>query len=518
MTRRTSIPSPAARTPLESVAVDGGVKRGLGTALEMGLSEALGFKGVLVLAKEAAWPGGRTRWKHFFPTIVSAGIVATAPLSTQALAAAQASVPAPTEVPNAVAFVGATVWDGTGSDPVPGTTIVVDGGLIHSVSTTGGIPEGARIVMIEGKYVIPGLIDAHAHVTGRWAEDDGGEVTGRVLEDLELFAAYGVTTVNSLGDGFDVLEARSELSGRAGAARLLASGPVITARDPQAARETAREVASAGADWLKVRVDDNLGTVEKMPWPAVEAVIDVGMEAGIGVATHIFYLEDAKRALQVGARLIAHSVRDTEVDDEFVAAMAGGEACYIPTLTREVSTFVYGQRPGFFDEEFFTARAKSSEVERLSDSTRMASVRASPAAQRYRVALVQALENLTTLVEAGVPIAFGTDAGPAGRFPGFFEHMELALMVGGAGLTPMQALRTATGVAAECLGLGDVGTLEVGKRADFLVLGSDPFRDITNTKTLEQVYIGGEPVLEEREEGARAPVPQTEGRGTRAPD
>ncbi|MDA0311558.1 MAG: amidohydrolase family protein [Gemmatimonadetes bacterium] len=123
----------------------------------------------------------------------------------------------------------------------------------------------------------------------------------------------------------------------------------------------------------------------------------------------------------------------------------------------------------------------------------MEQTRQSPAARGYRVALIQALANLKLLVDAGAAVTFGTDAGPAGRFPGYFEHMELALMVG-AGITPEQALRAATGVAAGCLGLDDVGTLEAGNWADFIVLEADPLKDITNSQTIEQVYVAGRPM------------------------
>ena len=115
---------------------------------------------------------------------------------------------------------------------------------------------------------------------------------------------------------------------------------------------------------------------------------------------------------------------------------------------------------------------------------------ASSTAARYREALGQAQRNLKILVDAGVAVAFGTDAGPATRFPGYFEHMELDLMVE-AGLTPEQALTSATRVAASCLQMPDVGTLEPGKSADLLVLGADPLADISATKTLERVYIAG---------------------------
>jgi len=98
---------------------------------------------------------------------------------------------------------------------------------------------------------------------------------------------------------------------------------------------------------------------------------------------------------------------------------------------------------------------------------------------------------LKTLSDAGIPIAMGTDTGPAARFQGYFEHGELALMVE-AGLTPMQAIVASTSSAAQCMEVdADLGSLEAGKWADFLVLGANPLDDIANTKTLETVYVAG---------------------------
>jgi imidazolonepropionase-like amidohydrolase len=108
--------------------------------------------------------------------------------------------------------------------------------------------------------------------------------------------------------------------------------------------------------------------------------------------------------------------------------------------------------------------------------------------------LPMAQKNLKRLADAGVPIGFGTDSGPPGRFPGYFEHWELELMVQ-AGLTPMQAIQAATGNAARFLRQPDLGTLEAGKCADFLVLARNPLEDIRNTRTLESVYLGGDRVI-----------------------
>ena len=391
------------------------------------------------------------------------------------------------------AYVGGSVWDGTGASIIRNATMVVEDGRITAVSPSAEIPAGTEIVFLEGKVLIPGLINTHGHVSGRWAAEDVVDEQDRIRGDLELFAKYGVTTVNSLGDGLAVIEVRKSSSPLDPRARLLSAGAVIAGDTPEAARNQAIANADAGVDWLKLRVDDNLGSSRKMPWDAVQAVMNIGNERGLRVATHLFYLEDAKRLIDMGTGMIAHSIRDTDVDQEFIDSLLESGICYVPTLTREVSTYIYGTRPGFFDDEFFTEYANEDEIERLSEPAYMERTLASASGAAYRVALVQAMENMVILQDAGAPVTFGTDAGPAGRFPGYFEHMELALMVGG-GLTPTQALLAATSVAASCLGLDDIGTLEPGKWADFIVLDEDPTRDITYTQTIDQVYVAGQPV------------------------
>jgi imidazolonepropionase-like amidohydrolase len=390
----------------------------------------------------------------------------------------------------AVAYTGAILWDGTGAAPVRGATIVVQDGRISQVGAAARPPSGAQVVPLDGKYVTPGLIDTHAHVSGDWAPDDVTDEMERVRATLRLFALYGVTTVNSLGDDETVLAVRGAATPLDPRARVLAAGPVVASNDPAQARAAATANADAGVDWLKLRVDDNLGTTTKMPWDAVQAVIDVGKERGLRVATHLFYLDDAKRLLEMGTGMIAHSVRDTAVDQDFVAALRESGACYVPTLVREVSTFTYATRPAWFDEPFFAEHADSAEVARLSDPAFQQQASQSRSAAGYRRALREAMHNLKALHDAGIPIAFGTDAGPAARFPGYFEHMELQLMVG-AGLTAEEAMLSATSVAAACLGRDDVGTLEAGRWADFLVFESDPVRDIMFSRTLEQVYVAG---------------------------
>jgi imidazolonepropionase-like amidohydrolase len=391
------------------------------------------------------------------------------------------------------AYTGATIWDGTGSSALEDAALVVEDGRVVAVVPSSDLPPVAETVSLEGKYVIPGLVEAHAHVSGDWAPDDVTAPEDRVRGDLLLYARYGVTTVNSLGDGETVLAVRDAATGTEPRARLMAAGEVITASDPATARADALHNADLGVDFLKLRVDDNLGTTPKMPWDAVEAVMEVGHERGIPVATHMFYLDDAKQLLQRGSGLLAHSVRDQDVDDDLITLLRDRGVCYVPTLVREVSTFVYGGRPHFFDDPFFLRYADMAEVERLSQPGFMERMAGSSSAAAYRVALAQAQRNLKALYDAGIPVAMGTDAGPAARFPGFFEHEELQLMVD-AGLTPAQALHSATAVSAQCLGRDDVGTLEPGKWADFIVLDADPLQDIQASRSIERVYVAGQAV------------------------
>jgi imidazolonepropionase-like amidohydrolase len=170
---------------------------------------------------------------------------------------------------------------------------------------------------------------------------------------------------------------------------------------------------------------------------------------------------------------------------------------YIPTLTRDLSVFVYESTPAFFTDPFFL-RGKSlygAQVTQLSDPGMQEKTRKNPETATIKKAIEQAYRNLKRLSDAGIPIAMGTDTGAnlMGRWQGYFEHTELELMVK-SGLTPMQALVAATGGAARVMKLDDVGTLEAGKLADFVVLSANPLTDIRNTQKIDSVWIGGERV------------------------
>jgi imidazolonepropionase-like amidohydrolase len=405
----------------------------------------------------------------------------------------QAAAAAPQPGAGAIAFRGAAIWDGTGSALKYNYTLLVRDGRIEDIVEE--IPAGAQEVDLGGRWIIPGLINAHGHVSGYWADDSITDPTERVRGDLALYARYGITTVLSLGgapaEAFSLRDGQDRPA--LARARLHLAGDVVTGNTAAAATAMVGQNSSRGVDWMKLRVDDNLGTASKMPWDVIEAAIAAAKAASIPVATHIFYLADATRLLQLGSGLIAHSVRDTDVTDEFVQLMLETGVCYVPTLVREVSTYVYAERPTWFDDPFFQEAAKQSEINRVSSPDFMARTASSPTAAGYRKALGQAQDNLRVIIGSGIPVAFGTDSGPAGRFPGYFEHLEIGLMTD-AGLTSREILLSATSVAADCLELDDVGTLEPGKWADFVVLTADPLQDIKATRAIQSVFIAGNEV------------------------
>ncbi len=397
------------------------------------------------------------------------------------------------------AFVGGRLIDGTGR-VIENGTLVIDGVRIVAagpVATT-TVPAGAMRVDARGKTLLPGLVNAHGHLaaTVGLRSDPSSYTRENLIRQLRTYAQYGVTTVFSLGDdqaaGFDLRNEQN--TGPLDRARLFVAGPVITGDTAEAARAMAIEVAEMKPDLLKIRVDDNLGTGRKMPEPAWRATIDEAHKRNLKVAVHIYSLADAKATLSGGADFIAHSVRDAPVDDAFIAAMTSRDVCYSPTFTREISTFIYGATPTWVDDPFFVKGVTPDIISQLKDPKRQEQIRNSAgwkAGQQYQAGLEVAKRNLKTLVDRGVRIAFGTDTGPPARFQGFFEHLELEMMVD-AGLTPMQALVAATGDAARChQRAGQFGTLAAGAAADLLILGANPLENIRNTRSIEQVWING---------------------------
>jgi imidazolonepropionase-like amidohydrolase len=397
-------------------------------------------------------------------------------------------------------FAGIRLWDGTGSEAIEDAVLVVREGRVVAAGPAGTtpVPAGTERIDLTGRTVIPGLVNAHGHVGQAIGLESGEAAHTRenILAQLALYARYGVTTVVSLGEpgyeGVAVRDAQQRAPGSLDRARLFVAGRVIDARTPADAVAAVAERAERGVDWAKIRVDDFLGQAEKMSPETYGAVIREADARGLPLTAHLVDLADAKGLVRAGADVLGHSVRDAPVDDELIRLMLERDVCLHPTLTRELSTFVYGERPDFFDDPFFTRDADPEVIRELERPERQREFRGE-AAEYYRAALPTAERNMVRLHEAGVRIAFGTDSGPPARFQGYFEHLELGMMQG-AGMSARSVLLSATRDAAACMRLDGLGTLEPGNWADFVVLRENLLEDVRNSRTLEAVYIAGNPV------------------------
>lgn len=395
------------------------------------------------------------------------------------------------------AFIGANIIDGQGGPVIENGVILLKEGKIIQVGSVGtaDIPNDAEMIDVAGKTIMPGLINTHGHIGDVKDLKSGNYTEENILDQLKLNARYGITTTLSLGgDGVEAMKLKKvQDSSNLNYSRLFIAGAVVTGNTPEEAVSVVDTNASLPADFIKIRVDDNLGTSSKMSPEVYQAVINRSHELDLPLAAHLFYLNDAKSLLAAGADFVAHSIRDKSVDEEVISLLKTKDVCYCPTLTREISTFVYESTPEFFSDPFFLKEVDQDIINILIDPDRQQKIKDNRNAQLYKQALDTALMNLKILSDNGVKIAFGTDSGPPARFQGYFEHLELELMVK-AGLTPMQAIISATGQAADCIGLNNIGTLENGKWADFIILSKNPLEDILNTRSIESVWIAGNKV------------------------
>jgi len=405
------------------------------------------------------------------------------------------SVQAQAPAGGVIAMTGARVIDGTGRAPVEQATIVIANGRISTVGPAAAvkIPAGATRLDMSGKTIMAGIINAHGHLS---FDKSNRPSRDKLTEQLRVYADYGVTTAVILGtepdDLQDAVKLRDEQQHAAlDRARVYAAGPSLRKlKTAEEARTSVDRYADAKVDLIKMHI---FGTPDDTPPAVYKVLIDEAHKRGLRVAAHLFYLNDAHGLLDAGVDVIAHSVRDQDVDAKLIADIKRRDVGYIPTLTRDLAIFVYESTPPFFSDPFFLRRVDfyGKQMTQLSDPAQQQKIRNNPEAQSIKKALEQANRNLKTLSDAGVTIGLGTDSGiNLGQWQGYFEHVEMEMMVK-AGLTPMQALVAATSGAARVWKLDQLGAIQAGKQADLLVLNANPLSDIRNSRQLHSVWIGG---------------------------
>jgi imidazolonepropionase-like amidohydrolase len=414
-----------------------------------------------------------------------------------------------------IILTNTTIIDGTGQSPQPNMAMIIQNGRITKI-TRGKIvvPDGAIQIDMTGKYLMPQLISCHSHV-GNLKDtiaSSNNYTRENVLRQLKRYEDYGVGAILSMGTeqplGISIREdSRSGLIpgatmysaifgfGVKGAMPPEAAGfsAIYRPETPEEATRDVDELATWHPDVIKLWVDNYYGQFQtSMKEEIYTAIISEAHKRGIRVAAHLYHLADAHKLVAAGLDIMAHSIRDGEIDDALIEEMKAKHVAYIPTLALDEFATAYLGDPSWLNDPFFRNSLEPGVYSMITSPAYKEKLGKSPVTPQEKEALRFALINLKKLYKAGILVAMGTDSGATPiRAQGFSEHLELELMVQ-AGLTPLEAIKVATYNSARLLNIQtDRGTLEPGRRASFLVLDKDPTADIRNTRTLSAVWSDG---------------------------
>ena len=421
--------------------------------------------------------------------------------------------PPPDVEPGGLALVGAQLIDGTGAVPVPDSVVVIRDGRVENAGTRDAtpIPEGAEVVDITGKTVIPGLVNLHVHYRG------GPETIERQFR-TQLY--YGVTTARSIGSDSPeavpfLLEANA---GRPGFPRAYTAGMGFShpngfngaGRNTPTTEEEARAMVQAqvalGVHFIKMWVNEVAEPGLKITPEMRTVIIDEAIRNGAVPVAHIDDEVDGRQLIEAGLRDFLHStvltfgpgagvpVDNPEPSQEFIQMCLDNGVSFTPTLSIVQNNWHFAEHPELLEDPALRAAFNESALARWDDPENRAQVVEAPGFEDRKAAFRQVQDFVKTMHDAGVKVALGNDAGTANVPYGWGMHHEMALYVE-AGLTPMQAIVAATSTGAGQMppvGEADFGTLRAGMVADLVVLNADPLVDIQNTLEIERVMRLGE--------------------------
>jgi imidazolonepropionase-like amidohydrolase len=437
-------------------------------------------------------------------------------LATVLALVAACSWPAAGQAPRpigAVVFEGARVIMGDGSAPIEDAAFVVENSRITAVGRRGdvAIPSGARHVELSGKTVMPAIVDAHGHpgfldaVTGQMSK--ANFTRENYIDHLERYAYHGIAATISTGTDMGELayQLRAEIIPNAALIRTVGlglaypgSGPFDPSRNdvPYAvtnaaqARNAVQDLAPHRPDFVKIWVDDRNGRQNKLTPEMFTAAADEARKQGLPSIAHVFNLEDAKGLVRAGVEGFMHSIRDQDVDEEFIRLAKEHDIWITPNLggINRPSLLRENGTPAWFDEPLVRetiAPALIRERARMYEKRKREGIPPRPTFDAI---------NTRKLHAAGVREVLGSDtAGDANRWLGLHTLLEFDNMVA-AGFTPMEMIVAATRDSAKALRLDQLGMVATGKSADFIVLDANPLDNIANIRKISAVYLRGEAV------------------------
>jgi imidazolonepropionase-like amidohydrolase len=418
-----------------------------------------------------------------------------------------------------LAFTHVNVIDVTGGPVQADMTVVADESHIVAVGRSDALqpPPGARIIAAQGKFLIPGLWDMHVHtVFGDWLPRNE-----RVT--LPLFVANGITGVRDMGGDLPVLkEWRAQIAaGQLLGPRMIIAGPMLDGpvpRFPSSApvataadgRRIVDELQAQGVDFIKIQ--------SLVPRDGYFAAADEAKKLGITFVGHVPDAVRASEASNAGQKSIEHftgifegastiedqlivgpkslgvnvKTYDPERARQLIGLMAKNQTWQVPTLVWERGQWLVDAIDKSHDPlTKYAPHAWKDRTWPMFVREIMEGMDTDPLPVRRRFVQME-LDMTLAMFRAGVPFMAGTDtAAGVHVFPGFSLHEELALFVQ-AGLTPLQALQTATLNPARFMGrLADMGSVAEGKVADLVLLDDNPLDNIHNTRRIRGVLLAG---------------------------
>lgn len=405
-------------------------------------------------------------------------------------------------------FINATLIDGTGTAPRYGEKVLLDGKKIAAVGRGIVIPEDSQVIDLNGKILMPGLIDSHIHAGDHPFKDgaglDSAERSNNYAQMRTLALASGITTVRSCGDYmYDTAAVRDMINaGQLTGPRLVCSGKSFMRSDshpattvwasdqatvdncgaypstPEEGRAMVRQAVEAGMDFIKVIIGDT----HIMLWPEtfqqlepeiIQAIIDEAHKHNLPVACHVDHLPQAELAVDYGADEIHHLIAigtpyyELPAYDALFRKMCERNIWLVPTLTV----------PRVFEASRLAKGCPTGGIEYSLGVFRMA-------------------------YEYGVPFGLGCDSGCPGVPWGKSLWAELGEFVYGVGMTPLEAIRCATSYNARMMGMEtQIGAIRAGAFADLLVLEKNPAENIGNLDSVYLVLRDGTIVVDNRREG-----------------
>lgn len=431
----------------------------------------------------------------------------------------------PHSEPMSIVFTHATVIDATSAPAKSDMTVVITGDHIAQLGKSDNLraPPGARVIDATGKFLIPGLWDMHGHLHGPSSYKPG-------IPHLPLLIANGVTGLRDTGSSIQFLEAISRMrkeieEGTLLGPRIVAAGPLVDGPEPtfrdsiavsneREGRLAVTTIKQHGADCVKVY---NL-----LPRGAYFAIADEARKQGIPFFGHVPSSVSVSEASDAGQASVEHltgvllacSSREQDISKEIEAGTppsqwmrrildtynAGKAKALLARFKRnhtwQCPTLVWLHHGVTLADKSAFAEASLKFIpfavrKEWSEEPRVQRLSAEGDSALYKQYVQKQFALVGAMQRAGVELLAGTDMPKPFLLPGFSLHAELALLVE-AGLTPMEALKTATINPARFLGKEkELGTIEKGKLADVVVLDANPLSDIRNTGKINAVVVGG---------------------------